>query len=209
VIANGNLIFDLATNITVSGNISGSGSISQVGNGTLAITGANTNFTGNWFIGTNGTILVSTGTLGLGSVSNNGQLIYSNSGTITVGGIAGTGSLTQAGSGTLFLGGSNSYTGLTLIRAGTLAIGTNGPTGTLPLGPISNNATLALNVSGLLDLTNQISGSGTVAQIGSGTTVLGQSNSFSGAYLLSAGGFNINNANALGTGTLIINGGTL
>jgi autotransporter-associated beta strand protein len=125
-----------------------SGGFTYQGAGTTTITGSNT-YTGSTLIQTNSSVLVTTSPspFGTGSLTDNGQLIFSNNLTFTVGGLAGSGSLTQAGTGTLILGGSNSYTGTTLISAGTLQIGTNGTNGSLPLGAISNNATLRLSIA--------------------------------------------------------------
>src|SRR5207253_1408311 len=98
---------------------------------------------------------VSIGSLA-GGGSNGGNVSLSN--TLTVGGdntsttfsgqISGFGAgLTKVGSGTLILAGSNSYGGTTTISAGTLQLGSGGSTGSIGSGAITDNGTLAFNLS--------------------------------------------------------------
>ena len=88
------------------------------------------------------------------SASNSGRFLFT-------GPISGTGGLTRTSTwSTLILSADNSYQGTTTISAGTLQIGNDGTTGTPGTGPIINNGTLRIDRSGILDLTNSISGSG-------------------------------------------------
>ena len=59
------------------------------------------------------------------------------------------------------------------------------------------------------DFAATISGSGSLIQTGAGTTLLSGSNSYSGGSTVSSGTLQVGNANALGTGGLIVNGGIL
>lgn len=99
----------------------------------------------------------------------------------------------QTGTGTTILTGNNTYSGGTVIRAGTLQIGDGGTTGTLGRGSVENNAALVFNRSDTLTLSNPISGSGEVRQIGAGTTILTGKNSYSGTTTISAGTLQIGN----------------
>ena len=95
--------------------------------------------------------------------------------------------LTMNGTGTLILTGNNTYTGGTTITAGTLQVGqesdaaplTN-PLGARPAAAVTNSATLSFGSSQSVTVPNVISGAGTVAQIGSGTTTLNTANTYTG-----------------------------
>ena len=97
------------------------------------------------------------------------------------------GTLLKLGSGTLTLTGANSYTGVSTLSAGTLQIGSGGTAGSLGSGSVVDNATLAYNLSSSPTVSNVISGSGAFAQIGTGTTTLSGSNSYTGTTVVSAG----------------------
>src|SRR5690606_9906203 len=108
-----------------------------------------------------------------GNITNEASLIFNRSNTLTVDNqISGSGSVTQASSGTTTLTGSNSYTGGTTIEDGILQIGTGGTSGSLGSANITNNASLVFDRSNNLTVANQISGSGTLTQAGSGTLTL-------------------------------------
>lgn len=125
--------------------------------------------------------------------------------TLTLGGaISGAKAVTYSGAGTTILTGSNVYSGTTTISAGTLQIGSGGTTGSLSASSaIVNNAALVFNRSNTLtqgtDFASVISGTGTINQAGTGTTVLNGANSYTGATSIGAGALNIQNNTALGT----------
>ncbi len=130
------------------------------------------------------------------------------------GGSANT-AVTKTGSGTVTITGTNTYTGGTTIAAGVLQLGSAGTTGTLPTGSaITDNGVLAFNrtnavVQGIDFSSLSITGTGGIAQLGSGTLTLNVSNAYSGGTTLTAGVLAIGNNNALGSGTLTITGGSL
>ena len=113
---------------------------------------------------------------------NNSVLTYTLSGAA----ITGPGSLTVTGSGLAILANDNSYTGGTTITAGTLQLGNGGTTGSLT-GNVTDNDTLAFSRSDNPVFAGTISGSGGVAQIGSGVTTLTANNTYTGATTISNG----------------------
>ncbi len=113
--------------------------------------------------------------------------------------ITGTGSLIKIGSGTLVLTADNSFTGLTNLAAGTLQLGTGGSTGAI-VGDVTNNGiALVFNRSNELVLAGAISGSGSVQQIGTGTTVLLGQSSYTGGTSISAGTLQLGNGGTTGS----------
>lgn len=184
------LVFDRSDNVEVNNLISGTGKVVQVGSGTVTLT-ANNAYSGGTVI-SNGTLQVgnggTTGTIGTGTVYNDGALVLNRTDTLTISGsIAGSGTVSQLGTGTVILTGTNSYSGLTTISNGTLQIGNGGKTGTLGTGEVDNHGTLAFNRDDFLVVNNLITGSGGVHQVGNGTVVLTADNTYSGGTLVSAG----------------------
>jgi len=218
------LAINSSTNVTFgSGNgITGTGVLVQMGTGTTTLTGSNTTYSGGTLI-SGGTLQVgngangnTAGSLGTGNVTNNGSLVFSRQGVSDTvsSSISGTGVLTILGSfTTLSLAGSNSYSGLTTINSGTtLQIGTGSTNGTLGSGSVSNAGTLKFNRSDLYTVTNAISGSGALSQIGSGTTILSGSNSSSGTTTVTNGMLQIGNggtSGSVGSGAISLSGAGL
>ncbi|WGT61328.1 autotransporter outer membrane beta-barrel domain-containing protein [Variovorax paradoxus] len=194
---------------TVSGVISGVGTLAVNTAGTWALTGDNT-YTGGTTITAGMLHIGSGGTTGsiLGNVTNNGALVFNRSDAVTFGGaISGTGTLTKLGADTLTLTADNTYTGATTIAAGTLQVGDGGGTGSIA-GDITNNSALVLNRSGALALGGAISGAGTISQIGSGVTTLsGNSSTFSGGTTVSNGTLWVNGTLGNAGSTMSVTGG--
>ena len=173
--------FDIVSNgfvVTVAANLVGSGALTKLGSGTLLLSGANS-YTGPTLIsggllqiGAGGT----TGTLGLGNVTNNASLMFRRSDTYTVSSmITGTGTVYLVGNGTFTPGAS-----FNLPPAGRLALGeTNGTVGNLDLGSVSEQVgSLVVSNHSLTAASSILIGSGqslTVAglfQVGAGVAVV-------------------------------------
>ena len=215
----GALSFNRSDSITFGGVISGSGSLTQAGSGTLRLSAINT-YTGI----TN----ISAGTLQLGNNDTTGGIAPASNISIGTGGtltfdwsnnqtvanlISGTGNLTQSGASVLTLTGANTFSGTTTILAGgTIQLGNGGTTGTLT-GPITDNGSLILNRSdsGLI-LSAVISGAGTLVQQGTGTSTLTAADTYSGGTTVNAGILQIGNGGTTGmiaTGATVASGATL
>ena len=179
---NAALVFDRSDSVVVSNVISGTGSLTQAGSGTLILDGSNT-YTGRTVISA-GTLQVgdggTSGTLGLGAVSNNSALVFNRSDSILVTNrISGTGSLTQAGTGTLTLTNVNSYSGGTWVSdGGTLTVRNSNALGTGGLNIIDGTLKvnqLVINVGG--NYTQAADGTVEIT-IGGTNTTSGSTNSF-------------------------------
>ncbi|WP_051885422.1 autotransporter-associated beta strand repeat-containing protein [Lysobacter antibioticus] len=195
-----------------------------IGNGsTLRYTGAGdstdrlfTLASGVTFIESSGTGAVdftNTGTIGLANpnVARTIALGGTNTGNNTLAGIignAGTGITTLAknDSGTWALTGNNTYTGNTVVNNGNLMIGNGGTSGNLGTGNVivdSPTSTLSMNRSDTVVFNAIMSGPGTFAQVGTGTTTLTANNSI-GATTVSAGTLDVNGI--LNTATVAMSG---
>ena len=146
----GTTTFDVGSGTrTLAGDdaVAGTGVLGKSGAGILALTGANTNFTGGVSV-TGGLIsFAASNNLGSGTITLNGGGLQWAAGNTTdissrlaalgaAGGtfdtngnnvalassLSGSGSLTKAGTGTLTLSAANSYLGGTIVNAGTLQI---------------------------------------------------------------------------------------
>ena len=157
---NGALVFNRVDGITFGGVISGTGTLGQIGAGTLTLTGINSH-TGGTIVSA-GTLAITTD-LNLGAASapltlDGGRLLTNaaissarpvtlaaGGGTIDNGGFAdlfsgpvtGPGALTVTGAGIVTLAADNAYTGGTTIAAGTLRLGDGGTTGSIT-GDVAN-----------------------------------------------------------------------
>jgi len=164
---NGTLVFNRSDASTYSGIISGTGSVSKQGAGTLTLSGNNT-FSGVTTITTGSLSIGAGGTAGsiAGNVVDNGTLVFNRSDASTYSGIiSGTGSVTKQGAGTLTLTAHNSYSGLTTISGGTLALSGSGSIGTGGLN-LGNNGVFDISsvTSGTswLPVTGDLEGPGTL-----------------------------------------------
>ena len=184
----GTLAFDRSDDVAFAGVVSGTGSLVQQGEGSLALTG-DSNYTGGTTI-TDGTLQIGNGgTTGsiIGDVANAGTLAFDRSNDVAFAGVvAGSGSLVQQGAGTLTLTGANSYTGGTAITDGTLQIGNGGTTGSI-VGDVANDGVLAFDRSDDVAFTGKVSGTGSLVQQGAGTLTLTGANSYTGGTMITAG----------------------
>ena len=184
---NANLAFNRSDVVTFSGIVSGTGTLSQIGPGTLTLSGLNlysggTNLNGGVLavqsdtnLGT-GPLNFDGGTLqalaaGGGITSNKAIVLNALGGTFLAdanttstlsGGITGVGAFTKDGAGIVVLAGASAYSGVTTISAGTLQAGS-----TAAFSPNS-----AFTVNSILDLhgfsntVGSLAGTGTVTNNG-------------------------------------------
>jgi autotransporter-associated beta strand protein len=219
---NGTLTFDpesgTANVLTISGAISGSGTVSQSGPGTTVLSGADS-FSGDVSI-TNGTLEFGSGATFTGTgtftVGTNGTLAFANSTALTFGNvITGAGQLNVANSAPLILTNADDYTGATTIGSGgTLQIG-NATTA----GAVTGTSLVTIAAGGNLDFVNSssttftapISGAGSVTvDLTSGSIALSGTNAYSGGTNIEGGTLQVASSSNLGTGAVsFTNGGTL
>ncbi len=123
---NGTLIFDQIDNRSVSGQIVGTGKVIQEGTANLIFLANNSyagqtiisNSTSSLQVGVGGAL----GTLGAGSVIDNGTLFVDRSGTVALPGITGSGSVLLSG-GAAYTFGNASWQGNTFLTNGSLKLG--------------------------------------------------------------------------------------
>jgi autotransporter-associated beta strand protein len=214
---NGELSFNLNTTVNLDKEISGNGSFTQQGNGTVVLTKNNT-YSGVTTI-SNGTLVVGNGTAegSLGNTSNivnNGSLAFNLNATVNLDKvISGNGSLTQQGTGSLQLTANNNYSGVTTINGGSVVIGDGRSNGSIAnTANVVNNGNLSFNRADEVVFDKAISGSGSFEQQGNGTLVLSTNNSYGGITTISNGTLvvgNGGNTGSLGSTTGVVNNGSL
>jgi autotransporter-associated beta strand protein len=198
--------------------IGGGASLVKNGPGTLTLQSVNSYVAGTAINGGTiklngaGTSASADGMLGAGPVTNNGVLIANNFTNETIAGdITGSGNLIQAGRGTLVLAGNNSaYSGAVTVASNSLQVG-NGASGTLGTGNVTNNGTLLFNLNTPQSVTvsGNISGSGSITNLGSGTVILSGINSYAGNTTIPAGTLKVGSVGAIpGTTTIVLDDGS-
>src|SRR4029077_2833741 len=230
IVDNGVLAISRSDLITLAGVISGTGSLTPLGPGTLVLAGENT-YTGTTTM-SGGILSIASGAnlgatssltfnggnlLTTGNVTTSLPVILAANGTIdngtntdTFSGVfSGTGALTSTGTGKLILTANNPYSGGTTIAAGILQLGNGGASGSV-VGNIVDNGVLAISRSDLITLAGVISGTGSLTQLGPGTLVLAGGNTYTGTTTMSGGILSIaSGANLGATSSLTFNGGNL
>ena len=112
--------------------------------------------------------------------------------------ITGVASLTKNGTAPVTFATSNDFTGTVTIHAGSLVLGNGGTVGSIGTNGVVDNASLVFNRSDSLTVGNAISGSGSLLQIGTGTTTVSGANSHTGGTVVSKGTLVLNNNTAGG-----------
>ncbi|MEC9413839.1 MAG: autotransporter domain-containing protein, partial [Pseudomonadota bacterium] len=182
------------------GNISGSGSLTKTGEGTLVLSGSNNTFTGGTVVADGRLIALDGGAIAkAGNITNNAIVEFQiglNASEYHYDQISGTGSLIKSGAGNVVLNGNNTYTGGTTISEGILSIG--GTAGSIT-GDILNNGELRLLRTNDYTFAGDISGTGSVSNYLSGTTTLTGNNTYSGITYIRDGILQIGDGGTSGT----------
>ena len=221
-------------NLTVSGNITGAGSLTKTGDGGLYLTGSNSQSGATYITAGN----VRTGAGGGSTGSNNyafgtGDVVVSGSGTLTIRNDSTVANnLTLGGVGwavsNASLFGSFASSGATAVVSGSISLssdtaistwGSTGVTGSkLSLtGPInlgSRRLTFTQTVTDTtartwIEVGGAIAGTGSVIVDGTANVYLNGANSYSGGTTIQTGTVHVGNATALGTGSATLNAGVL
>ncbi|MFZ4768211.1 MAG: autotransporter-associated beta strand repeat-containing protein, partial [Roseimicrobium sp.] len=182
-------------------------SIDKQGTGALTLSGANT---------FDGGVTLTAGTLNIGNASalGTGTLVISGGTLDNTSGAA----LTLSGNNAQTWGGDFTFTGTSSLNLGTGAVtlGANRQVtvsgSTLTVGGAITDGASSFSLTkagvGTLVLTGNNDFDGGLV-MGAGVLTLSGANTTFGGVTLTAGTLNLNNASALGTGTLVISGGTL
>ena len=182
---------------TYSGILSGSGSLTKIGTGSLTLSGTNT-FTG--------TTTISEGTVSASNivVSGGGSNLGNAASAVVLGDATHQGVLSYTGNTATYTRGFTVNAGggeIDVTTAGqTLTVGTNG---------ISDGGALTIDGAGNTSISSVISGTGSLTKTGSGTLTLSGANTYSSTTTISAGTLAYGASNAIYTGAVTVNGGTL
>ena len=112
--------------------------------------------------------------------------------------LSGTGGIEKTGAGGLTLTRDQAITGTTTISAGTLELGNGGTTGMVS-GPIVDNAALVVNRSNAVTFSAPISGTGSVTQLGTGTTTFTADHAYTGGTTITAGTLQLGDGGSTGS----------
>ncbi len=119
---------------TMSGVISGGGTLTKEGSGTLTLTGVNT-YTGGTVIAA-GTLVGSATSFGSGGLADNAALVFNQATDAAFANpISGAGTLTKTGGGTLDLTGVSTLSGPTAVSGGTLVVDGSLANSAVTVGP--------------------------------------------------------------------------
>ncbi len=161
----------------------------------------------------NGAALTMAGDQSFGALAGQGELALgaftlatgSGADSSFAGVISGSGGLIKQGASIFTLTGASSYSGSTRVDAGTLRLGDGGSTGSLASARFELTGTLSFARSDTVTLAEEVTGSGSLEQAGSGRLVFSGSNKrYSGQTLVSSGELATANASALPGGSAVV-----
>lgn len=219
---NGTLNIAGAAVTSTPGLVLGNQSGTSVVNATLNLTSGSLTLGGDLSsIGTvTNTLSLSGGTLDLGGNDIVGidTLTFASGVLKNVATINATAGITKTGTGTLTLDGTMGFTGVTTISTGTLRVGaasgTSTTTSLATSNSIVNDASLILRRTDAadVDITPAISGTGSVAFEGSGTSnqsryTINNASTYSGGSTVTSARVNLTNATGLGSGSVVVTSG--
>jgi autotransporter-associated beta strand protein len=213
IVDNSGLVFNRTGSMTINTPVTGNGSVTVQGGGTVILAQNNT-YSGLTTI-SNATLQIgnggAAGTLNAnGTVTNNGLLIYNSTSllNLTGGGIRGTGNLIVRGSGGMLASlGGNTYTGWTQIDPGSTFMPCEGLLGGLSSSVVTNNGTLLLirQDNDAFIYSNTITGSGRVLvdanNVNAGDVTLAGNCNYTGGTFIGDNGLKVGtDTNGIGNG---------
>lgn len=207
--AGGGIIDTLLNSPELSGDITGAGSLTKIGEGELILSGDGNTYSGGTVV-SQGTLQIggADGTHGsiAGDIENDGTVVFHRDTLAYAGSLTGSGKLEQAGVGATTLTGSVDLAGGTTIDSGgTLQVGDGTTNGSIK-GAVTNNGTFTFNAAQDTNISfdDILSGNGTLNQSGAGSlTMTGDSSSFAGTTSVTAGTLYVNGT--LGSDQSIVN----
>ena len=191
---------------TINGNVTIGGATDLVKlftgstiNGNLALSGTTSS---TLILDGEGSQLLSLAVTGV--VTNNGTLVKQGSGTWTIDRALAAPLGTQILAGTLIVEAALATAQVNIATGATLQLNGSGTVGSLV-----DNGTLNFSSSSTVTFATVITGPGSVIQNGTGTTILSGRNTYTGGTIIDLGTLLVDNAQALGTGNVTVNGGVL
>lgn len=179
---NGAMIFNQSFAGTYAGNISGSGSLEDLGTGTIRLTGVNT-YSGGTTVNGGGVMIGTTDSL-QGAFVNHGTVVFDQAANGTYSGnMSGAGRVEVTGGGTITMSGVNSYVGGTSLLVGSKLTGT---TSSLQ-GAIDNAGLVTFNQSAAGTYAGAMTGAGAVEISGTGAVTFSGLNTYSGGTTIDTG----------------------
>ncbi|SED89701.1 autotransporter-associated beta strand repeat-containing protein [Rhizobiales bacterium GAS188] len=214
---------------TLTGSVVGV-TVAEVQQGTLILTGNNSQYTGSVIVDPAGTLQGFSGSFPP-TITDNGLVLFAQPSDGTYAGIiSGAGSVTKTSAGALTLTGLNTYSGGTNFNQGVVAVGADTALGAASGGLTFNGGTLRFNTSfnlaptraitlntpgGTFDtqgftstIAQSIGGAGALTKMGAGTLTLTAANSYGGGTTVAGGTLQLTNPAAAGPGGIQVNGGT-